>query len=442
MEAVVQLPIGFTRGTLRFERTGITGSRDLPAARTIVETALKHLIILDLDGVITSEEAYWDCGGLTLHELLYSPYYWGLSADASYQPVTTAAQSRRLSRMVYPEQLIFSLKARALNSNWDNCYAMAFLYLVALLARLPHPASLLPFQPSSQDWLAALRSQIATSHLAQSWDLSQLHQNWSQLHPFDLPVFEGAIGLELLNRGDAYASEVLGLRVEGSFSRHGPFWRLCQDLLQEWLLGEQLYFQVYGRQPAQGGKSGCLFFEEPLLPPERVRETLAKLVQRGYTLGVASGRLWREAEPALRKYGFLPYFSEEHICTHDVVEQAEASLRRRGDQRLLSKPHPFPFLAAVDRPSALALSGGEEHPSWTSTPCIAVGDSTSDILAGRAAGALTVAVLTGARTAEARRLLEQSRLDFLLSDMTELPTLLEQIEGQTIDLRGAQLCQE
>ena len=48
----------------------------------------------------------------------------------------------------------------------------------------------------------------------------------------------------------------------------------------------------------------------------------------------------------------------------------------------------------------------------------------------------------GARTAEARRLLEQSRPDFLLSDMTELPTLLEQIEGQTIDLRGAQLCQE
>src|SRR5712691_2477196 len=61
---------------LRFERIGITGSRDLPAARTIVEIALKHLIIFDLDGVITSEEAYWDCGGLTLHELLYSPYYW------------------------------------------------------------------------------------------------------------------------------------------------------------------------------------------------------------------------------------------------------------------------------------------------------------------------------------------------------------------------------
>ncbi len=43
----------------------------------------KRLIIFDLDGVITSEEAYWDCGGLTLHELLYSPCYWGLSAETS-----------------------------------------------------------------------------------------------------------------------------------------------------------------------------------------------------------------------------------------------------------------------------------------------------------------------------------------------------------------------
>jgi phosphoglycolate phosphatase-like HAD superfamily hydrolase len=400
----------------------------------------KRLIIFDLDGVITSEEAYWDCGGLTLHELLYSPSYWGLAADSSYQPVTTAAQSRRLSRMVYPEHLIFSLKARALNSTWDNCYAMAFLCLVALLARLPHPASLLPFEPSSREWVAALRSQITVSHLAQSWNLAQLHQQWSQHHPFDLPVFRGAVGLELLNRGDAYASEVLGLRVEGSFSRHGPFWRLCQDLLQEWLLGDQLYFQVYGRPPAQVGKPGCLFFEEPLLPPERVREVLATLVQRGYTLGVASGRLWREAEPTLRTYGFLPYFAPEHICTHDVVEQAETRLRRRGDQRLLSKPHPFPFLAAVDRPSALALLGGEERPSWPSKAWLAVGDSPSDILAGKAAGALTVAVLTGARTAEARQFLEQSRPDFILNDMTELPPLLEQLEGQTMDLRGGGLC--
>jgi len=58
-----------------------------------------------------------------------------------------------------------------------------------------------------------------------------------------------------------------------------------------------------------------------------------------------------------------------------------------------------------------------------------VGDSTSDILGGRAAGGLTVAVLTGARTAEARTLLAQSGPDFTIDDITELSTLLAHIDS-------------
>src|SRR5260370_36306227 len=95
------------------------------------------MIGLDLDGVITSEEAYWDCAGLTLHELLYSPRYWQLAGSATYRPVASAEESRVLSRAAFPEWLILSFKARSLNSNWDTCYAAACLHLCALLARLP-----------------------------------------------------------------------------------------------------------------------------------------------------------------------------------------------------------------------------------------------------------------------------------------------------------------
>ena len=58
-----------------------------------------------------------------------------------------------------------------------------------------------------------------------------------------------------------------------------------------------------------------------------------------------------------------------------------------------------------------------------------VGDSTSDILDGHAAEALTVAVLTGARTPEARELLAQSNPDFTIEDMTKLPALLADIDS-------------
>ncbi|MGH2482100.1 MAG: hypothetical protein ACRDHW_20815, partial [Ktedonobacteraceae bacterium] len=85
--------------------------------------SLHNLIIFDLDGVVTSEEAYWDCAGLTLHELLTSPRYWNLAHDTPYQPAASADASRVTSRATFPEWLILSFKARALNSNWDTCYA-------------------------------------------------------------------------------------------------------------------------------------------------------------------------------------------------------------------------------------------------------------------------------------------------------------------------------
>src|SRR5258708_16071509 len=81
---------------------------------------MSNLIIFDLDGVITSEEAYWDAAGLTLHELMYSPRYWGLGAGSEYHPATTARESRRVSRAIFPETEILTLKARAINSNWDR----------------------------------------------------------------------------------------------------------------------------------------------------------------------------------------------------------------------------------------------------------------------------------------------------------------------------------
>jgi phosphoglycolate phosphatase-like HAD superfamily hydrolase len=389
---------------------------------------LKNLIIFDLDGVITSEESYWDCAGLTLHELLYSPQYWNMANGEVYIPAATAHASREVSRASFPEWLILSFKARALNSNWDTCYATVCLHLVALLAQLPRSATLRPFQPWDASWLAALRELIAEADLVHTWDIQHMQSHWREQYPFDQPVFQDATGLELFERMDAYGSQTLGFPIEDVFSRHLPFWRFCQDLFQEWLLGDMLYTRTHGHIPAQPNKPGCLFFEEPLLPPEQIRATLAKLCANGYTLGIASGRVKQEAAKPLEKYNLLQYFDEQHLGTYDVVVWGEAKLRALGQQVTLGKPHPFHFQAAIDRELALALAQGQQKAALY-IPAIVVGDSTSDILGGHAAGALTVAVLTGARSSEARELLLKSRPDFVIEDMTSLPALLDEIEN-------------
>lgn len=391
--------------------------------------SLKHLLIFDLDGVITSEEAYWDCTGLTLHELLFSPRYWNLARNTPYQPAASARESREISRATLPEWLILSFKARALNSNWDTCYAAVCLHLVALLSRLPDQGAMLqPFEPWDTAWLAALRAHIAVGDLAQGWDITQLHAAWHRQHPFDLPAFHNSTGLALFERVDAYASETLGYSIENVFSRHRPFWRFCRDLFQEWLLGDTLYTDNYGHAPAQTGKPGCIYFEEPLLPVEQTRATLEQLREAGYTLGIASGRVRQEATQPLQKADLWRYFDELHLATYDVVVWGESALRKTGVQTTLGKPHPFQFQAAVDRERALGIALGTIQ-GPPGIPFIAVGDSTSDILSAQAAGGLTVAVLTGARSPEARELLLKSQPDFVIEDITKLPALLEQIES-------------
>jgi len=413
---------------------------------------MSNLIIFDLDGVITSEEAYWDAAGLTLHELMYSPRYWGLGAGSEYHPATTARESRRVSRAIFPETEILTLKARAINSNWDTCYATVCLHLIDLLGCLKKllrdgiPAQLLPPQPWEAGWIAAFREQIA----GMKEQVLNTGTSLVSAQFFDAPVFRGYIGLELINRLDAYASEVLGYPIEGVFSRLSPFWAFCRDVFQEWYLGDELYTETYGHNPAQTGKPGCIHFEQPLLPVEQIRSTLESLRQHGYVLGFATGRVHQEAVYPLKMYGLLEYFDEQHISTYDYVERAEAWLRAHGDQTLLSKPHPFPFLVAADtdlqakfnenvvaslagaRPSSLAndtLSSIVNAAPVHGQDFVVIGDSTSDILGGRAAGALTVAVLTGARTSEARDLLAQSKPDFTIEDITNLPALLASIDS-------------
>ena len=115
---------------------------------------MTNLIVLDLDGVITSEEAYWDAAGLTLHELMYSPHYWNIGAASQYHPAANAGESRHVSRTTFPESAILALKARAINSNWDTCYAAVCLRLIDLLALSTELPALLPLRPWDAHWIA------------------------------------------------------------------------------------------------------------------------------------------------------------------------------------------------------------------------------------------------------------------------------------------------
>ncbi len=375
------------------------------------------LIVFDLDGVITSEEAYWDTAGLVIHELLYSPRYWNIeNTIEAYQPVVTADASRTISRIVLPEAVIVGFKSRAVNSNWDTCYCGFCVYLIHLLTLAPHKEALLPLRPADDDWIAEFRKQLTTV----------ADKGIHDTHFLDVingPVFQGYSGLELIKRFNVYASQVLNAPVEDVFARYSPSWQFCEQLFQEWYLGDELYTRNYGYAPKQTGKRGCIHFERPLLPVEQLRSTLEKLQHQGYTLGIATGRPGQEALVPLENYGLLPYFDAQHITTHAEIAKAEAELAAQGKPLSLVKPHPFQFLLAAN-PDYVYTSYSHKLQTF-----LVVGDTPSDIQGGYEAGAITIAVLTGAKTPQARTILEQSTPDFLIADVTKLPTLVQEIDS-------------
>jgi phosphoglycolate phosphatase-like HAD superfamily hydrolase len=409
-------------------------------ARAPEEVELSNIIVFDLDGVITSEEAYWITAGLVLHELLFSPRYWNIqqhcglegigSAQGTIPTAPTGIQGHsglvgtgsaqgtiptdyrrpvpeeyeQVAHATLPKEVILKLKGRAINSNWDTCYVATCICLIDLLAKLPDCMDLLPLRPWAEDWMAAFRHALAQIP-------GPIEITPATFGRLDEPFFEGIIGLELIDRLNGYASHVLGVQIEGVFARYSPSWMLCQDLFQQW------YHVGQGT-----GERGVIHLERPLLPVETLRATLGAVRERGYKLGIATGRQSQEAVSPLKNYGLLEYFDESRITTHKEIALAEEALRERGEVISLVKPHPYQFLLAAD-PDYLP---GQPLPPRGSF--IVVGDTPSDVRGGRAANAITVAVLTGAHTAEARMLLEQSQPDFLIEDVTHVPALLDQID--------------
>ena len=375
---------------------------------------MKNVIVFDLDGVITSEEAYWDTAGLVLYELLYSPRYWNVARSSVYQPPSTAEECRRIGRETLPEAIILGFKSHSINSNWDTCYAAVCVCLLDLLASLPDRLALFPLRPWDASWTATFREA-----LAQTIAPGVINA----FHRLDVPILQNYVGLELMRLFDVYASELFNQPVKGVFAYGGPFWLLCQDLFQETYLGDELYSQTYGHAPSQSGKPGCIHFERPLLPEEELRNTIATLVKQGYVLGVATGRPQQEAIVPLKNYGLFAYFDPARIMTYDEVALAEAAQRAKSDERVsLVKPHPYQFLKAYD-PQYQPL-----QPAPPAGSFVVVGDTPSDVRGGRAAGAVIVAVLTGARTTQARMMLEQAQPDFIVKDVMEVPALLTQMD--------------
>ncbi len=346
-----------------------------------------ELIIFDLDGVITTEHIYWECARLTLWELLHLR----LGAAPQYVPAVHDPAARAA---ILPPALIFDVKNRAVNSNWDLTFLASCAILVSLENRIDRG------QGTVDELLRASRAAIRRPVLCPE-AVHDLLRAAGQRRGVDLLTFAGR-----------WASEATGASPE-LFRPEGQWWQYIHDRFQLWYEG--LLMGVWGAEPLP---------ERPVLPVQAIHVALTRLRESGHTLGVATGRPREEALRPLQALGILDLFSRERVVTHTEVEQGQRTLGRTS----LGKPHPYSIRRAMFPEVAPAQLMENHHPP-DAVSALVVGDSASDALAARKAGVPCVGVLSGVAGEKARQARRKALLEAgcvaVLDDITRLPEWLQ-----------------
>jgi phosphoglycolate phosphatase-like HAD superfamily hydrolase len=348
-----------------------------------------QLLVFDLDGVITSEQKYWNTARLTVWQLLCQPQYLGIEkyfgADFG-QPEQVMAAGDHL---INPD-FITELKNRAVNSNWDLTFFVFSLHLVGILQQIGLPVAALGTR-SIEEIGAAIGDR--SIHITHSQQIVQ--QFWQETQQLQGTAVQAYL--------PTFARQVLGADLE-IFRDQGQLWTLCYENFQAWYEGRCGY---------------QLPDDETVLELESIRAVLAQLAQN-YQLGIATGRPRRETIEPLTALGLIEYFDPARIVTYDEVLQAEATLP---EPMKLGKPHPFIVLKAIYP----ALADADLLSIQTPHPAVAyIGDAASDVAAALAAGCESIGVLTGfgSDLAYKQQLLADKGCHQIIPSILSLPEVL------------------
>lgn len=377
--------------------------------------AMPAMVLFDIDGVMLSEERYFDASALTVHELLYSPQYLGLPGGSpSFRPDPDEPSMRAIRQRVFADDaVLYAMKRIGINANWDMVYLQTAYQLLRLV----------------RAWTAVVGVDAVQTVLraatADGWTVETLRVVSAHVRQLDVPVdfaayeseFSGCTTkpqlFEELETALAHVVCDKSLR----FDTGRALWTLGQQTFQEWYLGD-----AYVPQTRQPGKHGFLLDEVPIIDPPAFGALLQRMQAAGVTLGIGTGRPSIETRVPLDALGWLQHFSLTRISTASDVLDAEHA---RPEAAPLGKPNPFSYLRSYLATDSVqtVLETPLPLPAEVAGSTLVIGDSVADLLAARALGCRFAAVLTGLEGEAARAQFEELGCDYIWSDVLNLVEL-------------------
>ncbi|SIS99680.1 HAD family hydrolase [Alicyclobacillus vulcanalis] len=365
-------------------------------------------VLFDVDGVMLSEERYFDASALTVHELLTSDRFLGVqTVSPPFTPAPDDDTIRAIRRDVFRrDEVLEGLKNIGVNANWDMVY---FVFVAELVRALEVANS------RSSDVVAQAQAVLDAGWTEAS--LRALGEIVRSVVPEYVVQWDG---YGALYEGASSRSELME-RARTALARYAPnadahaLWQVGQETFQEWYLGDAYTGKATG-------KAGFLTSEYPIVDPAAFAALLADLKAAGVTLGIATGRPEIETRVPLTHFGWLSFFDPARVTNASDVVAAE---EQAPHARPLSKPHPFSYLRSLrgERDVAKLLQVELPIPGLRGEVLI-VGDSIADKLAADRLGASFAAVLTGLEGQAARPKFERLGAEYILNDVLELRRVL------------------
>ncbi|MEH7251315.1 HAD family hydrolase, partial [Neobacillus niacini] len=214
-------------------------------------------ILFDVDGVLLSEEHYFDASALTVWELLISNNYLAMAPE-KFKTDFNEAEIKEIRETVFGknDEVLKLMKSWGLNANWDMIYLSFGHQLIHLLSQIKDSEN-----EKISNWL---QEPITREVLV---DMGRVLDNYSVKTDFQLFVidFEHSTETkqELFHYLNQLAEEKLGVATT-IFSGIGALWSVCEHSSQEWYVGDEHVQISTGRPSVQQGKKGFLANETTL----------------------------------------------------------------------------------------------------------------------------------------------------------------------------------
>lgn len=345
-------------------------------------------VIFDVDGVLFSEERYFDVSGLVVWEWLYSKNYMGLPSEGIDFNISniTDGQIAAIRRLVWGnDSLLRWLKAKGINSNWDMVHAdlITILWIIGECYKERSGGERLSLSFDTEKDIRKSGLKVMGIPIPKA---EQVLKKWVDTIPSDIRGHE-VFTILVKNIAGTFSGDISWLNL---FSK---FYQMHTDSFQAWYLGDDTFISRMNRLPYSGGKEGFLSHEMPLEPVDKIKAMFRELKRRGYELGIATGRSREELIIPFKSFKWDEEFDPCYMATASDAFEASRML----DSKFLDKPHPFIFSCAIfgrNKENYKSYANHLMKPSAADMVYVC-GDSYSDVLGGREAGAEVIGVLTG-----------------------------------------------